>query len=146
MIPLLRQMSSPNLHGHSAVQASEHTLPVLLEKLGDTNPKLSSAARDCIMFLSGLKHVDMRSHTHVLLKPVKNLGVWKPILGLLNILQARAHGAGRECMRRVGETAGAVFQDEISDVRPSVVFPRTWCRSWASTGRTGGPEALTWRS
>jgi hypothetical protein len=39
------------------------------------------------MFMSGLKEADRRSSTHLLLKPVKNQSAWRPVLGVLNILQ-----------------------------------------------------------
>jgi hypothetical protein len=48
---------------------------------------LSSAAKDCIMFLSGVKDADLRASAHLFLKPVKNQSAWRPVLSILNILQ-----------------------------------------------------------
>ncbi|GAX83265.1 hypothetical protein CEUSTIGMA_g10691.t1 [Chlamydomonas eustigma] len=83
--------------GHAVQVASDNCLPMLLDKLGDNNPKLSSAAKDCIMFLSGVKDADLRASANLFIKPVKNQSAWRPVLGILTILQVtqlrtRVHG------------------------------------------------------
>ena len=47
----------------------------------------SSSAKDGILFMAGLKEADLRASTHLILKPAKSQAAWRPILGVLTILQ-----------------------------------------------------------
>mmetsp|Transcript_16128 Transcript_16128/g.44039 ORF Transcript_16128/g.44039 Transcript_16128/m.44039 type:complete len:886 (+) Transcript_16128:261-2918(+) len=65
----------------------EQCLPLLLEKLGDTNPRIRESAKESIMFIAGLKDGGIRNYTHIIMKPIKNQNAWRPILGVLTLLQ-----------------------------------------------------------
>ena len=45
------------------------------------------AAKESIMYLAGLKESGLRTSTHQLLRPIKNQSAWRPVLGVLTILQ-----------------------------------------------------------
>lgn len=62
-------------------------LPILIEKLGDNNARMREAAKESIMFIAGLEQGGLRGATHQFVKPIKNQNAWRPVLGILTLLQ-----------------------------------------------------------
>ena len=67
--------------------ACESCLPLLVEKLGDSNTRLREASKESIMFIAGLKDAGLRSSTQHFVKPIKNQNQWRLVLGVLALLQ-----------------------------------------------------------
>ena len=74
---------------HTLQGLCESCLPLLLEKLGDTNPRIRDSSKESIMFIAGLKDGGIRSYTHIIIKPIKNQNAWRPVLGVLTLLQVQ---------------------------------------------------------
>ena len=84
-------MSSLSLSPPANLQSlCESCLPILIEKLGDTNARIRESAKESILFVASLKDGGIRSYTHIILKPIKNQNAWRLVLGVLNLLQVRA--------------------------------------------------------
>nr|XP_024357275.1 uncharacterized protein LOC112273107 isoform X2 [Physcomitrium patens] len=59
---------------------------LLLEKLGDSNPRTKDAATEALMFLATKKEIGLPFIAISLLKPPKNQTIWRPILGRLQLI------------------------------------------------------------
>jgi hypothetical protein len=67
--------------------ATEMVLPLLIDKLGDTNVRMREAAREMIMFLVSVPDAGLRHTTSQFTKPVKSQAAWQPVLGVLTGLE-----------------------------------------------------------
>ena len=88
-------------------------LPVLMERLGDSNPRLRDGARDALLSLAQNRESGLRCSggNAALLKPVKSQTAWRPVLSTLQLMQVRAarHGAA-PALKPLDDFAGqAVF-------------------------------------
>lgn len=115
--------------------AVEQCLPLVLEKLGDNNARIRDRAKDLLMELAGMKDSGLRGMTSQLLKPVKSQTAWRPVLGMLNVLQelVPAVGLGSAGGPRGGAAAegfdlaelmewvGRTFNSPNADVRAAAV-------------------------
>ncbi|KAG1659551.1 hypothetical protein FOA52_015355 [Chlamydomonas sp. UWO 241] len=104
-----------------------HALPTLLEKLGDTNAKIRDAAKDSVLYIAGLEDAALKSHTSVLLKPVKSQTAFKPVLGTINILMdlvpmfgVSKAGDGFE-LTELMEWVGKAYNSPNADTRSAAV-------------------------
>lgn len=66
--------------------AASDFLPLLLEKLGDTNPRLRDASQESILHLARNKESGMKSLTTQFLTPPKKQTAWRPLLGRLEVI------------------------------------------------------------
>ncbi|MEW5298759.1 MAG: hypothetical protein WDW36_001843 [Sanguina aurantia] len=83
----LVDMYAPVVGPRDVEAASEAALPLIIDKLGDNNARLRDASKDCIMALAGHKDAGLRNHTNIFCKPIKNQSAWRPVLGILQVLQ-----------------------------------------------------------
>ena len=60
---------------------------MLIEKLGDNNPRVRDTARDAILALVRVREGGLRGMTGALLKPPKTQTAWRPVLSMLQLLQ-----------------------------------------------------------
>ncbi|KAJ9516820.1 hypothetical protein QJQ45_027229 [Haematococcus lacustris] len=74
--------ASKDIHG-----CCESCLPLLLDKLSEVNAKIQTGARETLMFLAGRPEAGLRTSAHLLIKPVKSQSAWRPVLGVLTVLQ-----------------------------------------------------------
>lgn len=65
----------------------ESVLPVLLDKLSDSNARLRDSSRDAIVALAASKDAGIGNMTAAILKPVKSQTAWRPVLSTLQLLQ-----------------------------------------------------------
>lgn len=88
--------------GRDVASAVEQALPVLTERLGDSNARLRDGARDALLALaqnreSGLRYSGGNS---ALLRPVKSQTAWRPVLSTLQLMQVRRRQSRRgSCAR-----------------------------------------------
>lgn len=76
----------PNIHSKDAQLATSDFVPILIDKLGETNPRIRDAAHEAIMTLAKMKDSSMKSMTGLFLKPLKKRTAWRPILGRLETM------------------------------------------------------------
>eukprot|EP00195_Chlamydomonas_chlamydogama_P012277 CAMPEP_0202901254 /NCGR_PEP_ID=MMETSP1392-20130828/14151_1 /ASSEMBLY_ACC=CAM_ASM_000868 /TAXON_ID=225041 /ORGANISM="Chlamydomonas chlamydogama, Strain SAG 11-48b" /LENGTH=824 /DNA_ID=CAMNT_0049587793 /DNA_START=202 /DNA_END=2677 /DNA_ORIENTATION=+ len=114
--------------GSSSIQsACDSCLPLLIEKLGDNNARLREAAKESIMFIAGLKDANLRSSTHLFVKPIKNQNAWRPVLGILGMLQdlvpllgISKTGDGFE-LAELMDFVGKAYNSPNADVRSTAI-------------------------
>jgi len=113
--------------GRDIQGACEACLPLLIEKLGDNNARIRDASKESIMFVAGLKDGGIRSATHVFVKPIKNQNAWRPVLGILALLQELVPllGIGKQGdgfdLGEVMEFVGKAYNSPNADVRSTAV-------------------------
>lgn len=90
--------------GRDVAGAAEQALPVLIERLADSNARLRDGARDAILALARNREAGLRcpAGNGALLRPVKSQTAWRPVLTTLQLLQARARGRRRAGGRSAG--------------------------------------------
>lgn len=66
--------------------ATNEFVPILIDKLGETNPRIKDAAHESIMTLANLKDSGVKNLTHMFLVPLKKQAAWRPVLGRLEII------------------------------------------------------------
>eukprot|EP00798_Chlamydomonas_sp_ICE-L_P028475 gene28475-31625_t len=89
----------------------------------------SNAAKESIMFMAGLKDAGLAHSTHQFVKPIKNQNAWKPVLGILNLLQelvpllgvAKAGGGEGFDLTEVMEFVGKAYNSANGDTRTAAV-------------------------
>lgn len=107
--------------------ACESCLPLLLDKLGDSNNRIRDASKESIMFIAGLKDSNIRNATHLFVKPVKNQSAWKLLLGILGLLEELVPafgisktGDGFE-LGELMEFVGKAYNSPNADVRSTAI-------------------------
>ncbi len=63
-------------------------LPAVVEKACDSNTRIKDAATGLILYTAAVPEAHMSAHANVLLRPSKHPGVWKIVLGRLQLLGA----------------------------------------------------------
>jgi len=63
-------------------------LPILLDKLGDSNRRTRDASSDTILWLAQRREVDMAGMLLAFCDPVDTQTAWRPVLGRLQLLES----------------------------------------------------------
>lgn len=115
--------------GSSTVQsACQSCLPTLIEKLGDNTTKIRDASKETVLMIASLEDSSVAEQ---LLKPVKNQSAWRPVLGVLEVLQelipkqgiAKASGGRSNSfdLPSLMEWLGKAFGSANADVRSTAI-------------------------
>ncbi|KAF8056211.1 CEP104 [Scenedesmus sp. PABB004] len=128
--------------GRDASSAIETALPVLLERLSDSNPRMRDSARDALVALAQEPEGRgaLRGLTGHLTRPPKTQAAWRPVLAMLQLLQdlvpllglagaagapgARASAGGGDGGFDLGETmdyVGRALSSANADVRAAAL-------------------------
>ncbi len=80
--------TDPTLETNPQPQNNQ-ALPVLIERLGDSNARLRDGAREAILALARNRESGLRlaGGSAALLRPVKSQTAWRPVLGTLQLMQ-----------------------------------------------------------
>lgn len=72
--------------GRDAARLVQELLPVLLDRAGDANARISKGVEDAVAVLAEVPEAALASHTGAFVRPIKNQAAWKPVLGRLRLL------------------------------------------------------------
>ena len=111
--------------------ATTEFLPILVGKLGDSNPRIRDAAHESIMMLARLKDGAVKNHTELFLSPVKKQSAWRLVLSRLELVSdlMEVLGVGR------GGSAGFDVDQVMSFVARAYTSPNSDVRT-ATIGLT----------
>ena len=107
--------------------ATAEFLPILVGKLGDTNPRIRDAAHESILMLARLKDGAVKNHTGLFTSPVKKQSAWRPVLGRLELVSdlVEVIGVGK------GGSAGFDVDQLMSFVARAYTSPNASVRTAA---------------
>ncbi len=116
--------------GRDLTVAVEQALPVLLEKLGDSNARIRDSARDAIVALAHHKDAGLKGLASQFVKPAKSQTAWRPVLSTLQLLQdlvpqlgvgRSADGSGGFEVEELMEYLSKAFNSPNAEVRAAAV-------------------------
>lgn len=119
---------------------------LLVPPVPRTAPAPRDASKEAIMFLVGLRAAGVRQHTSVIVKPIKNQTAWRPVLGILALLQVGGAGAaGAVLALRVVALAPALRLGRRAPAGLACVCKHAWlCMSLQAPSAPVEHTRVTW--
>eukprot|EP00210_Caulerpa_lentillifera_P001747 g1677.t1 len=120
-------VAQKSLNARDIQFATTDFLPLLLEKLGDTNPRLRDASQESILNLARHKDSGVKHMTDQFLRPPKKQSAWRPLLGRLELISDLIDviGIGK------GTTGGFEIEQLMPFVSKGFLSPNAEVRSCA---------------
>ena len=115
-------------HAKDIQFATAEFIPILIEKLGETNPRIRDAAHESILILARQKDNGVKNMAGSFVRPLKKQAAWRPVLGRLEIVNELIDliGVGRSGstgfdLDQLMHFVGKAYTSPNADVRSAAI-------------------------